>query len=287
MQALINGIAVGATYALIGSALLLIFGILQVPDFALGGRLMAGAYAAVLVVVTLHQNYWLGVAAAVLTAVVLGVASEWAVYRPLRRRASPMGGFIGAFALLTVTDVGVQLIWGPNYRQLPTSYSNEVLRIFGVPVETQRVLAAGISLVLIVAIYVFLRLTRTGRALRAVVEDRQGAVLIGISPNRVSIIAMIIGSAVAGAAGSLLAPFSLVDPNMGDAPVITGFIVVVLAGMESSAGVIVAALALGLAESYGSRYLNADFTQVYGFAVLIIALMIRPNGLFKKALIAR
>jgi branched-chain amino acid transport system permease protein len=240
-----------------------------------------------MLVVNLKLAYWIGVVGAVLAAIALGIVSEYLVYRPLRGRGSPMGGFIGAFALLTVSDVGAQLIWGPNYRQLPSPYASKVVHVLGAAISAQRLVAAAASVLLIVAIHVFLRFTRTGMALRSAVEDRNGALLIGVNPNRVSLIAMAIGSGVAGIAGALLAPVGLVTPTMGDVPAITGFIVVVLAGMESSVGVIFAGFALGLAQSYGSRYLSADFTDVYGFAVLIIALMIRPSGLFRKVQAAR
>ena len=161
MQELINGLTIGAIYALVASGLVLIFGILEIPDFALGARLMVGAYIAFFVVVKFGLPYWLGVLASILTAMVLGALSELIVYRHLRR-APPMAGFVGALALLMMMEIGVQLLWGANYHKLPSPYSGTILHIGDAAISAQRVIAGIVALVLIVALHSVLKFTRGG-----------------------------------------------------------------------------------------------------------------------------
>jgi branched-chain amino acid transport system permease protein len=286
MEPLVNGLAVGTLYALVASSLLLIFGILEIPDFALGGRLMLGGYVAWIVAGALGRPYWLGVAASVIAAALLGAVSEVGVYRHLRRGPA-LGGFVGALVLLTITEVVAQLVWGATYRKVPSPYESTVFDIAGAHITAQRALAGVAALALIGLLHLYLRGTRSGAAMRATIEDRAGARLVGISPNRMALLAVTIGSGLAGAAGALLAPIYLVYPTAGDNILIKALIVVVLAGMRSSLGAIFGALLLGVIESYGSVFVSAGFTDAYAFVVLIVALVIRPSGLFSREVLAR
>ncbi|WP_067465818.1 branched-chain amino acid ABC transporter permease [Actinomadura macra] len=286
MQALVNGLTLGALYALVASGLLLIFGILDIPDFALGGRLMVGAYCGYFMVTRFDQHYWVGVLASIAIAVVLGLLSEVVVYRHLRR-GSATNGFIGALALLAAMEIGAQVLWRADYRKFDSPYDNTIVHIGSAAVSQQRLMAAFIALALIVGMHAYLRLTDSGRAMRASTEDPVGALVVGISPTRMALLAMAVGSAMAGAAGGLLGPIYLVYPHMGSTIVIKAFIVVVLAGMRSSAGVMVGSILLGLAESFGSLFLSAGFTDVYAFVLLMVALIVRPSGLFAPRLAAR
>lgn len=286
MQVLANGLAIGAIYALVASGLMIIFGILEVPDFALGGRLMVGAYMAWLAVDSLGVNYWLGLLLAAVVAALLGLLSELLVYRRLRH-ASHLAGFVGALGLLIFMETAVQLIWGSNYHKVPTPLDGEVSHILGASVPTQRLVAGGIALVLIAALHGVLRYTKVGNAVRATIEDSTGALLVGISPGRVATVAIMVGSALAGIAGALLAPIYLVYPLMGTAVVTKAFIIIIMAGMRSNLGVLAAAMILGIAESTMSVYVSAGFTDAYGFGLLILVLLLRPQGLFTRSAEAR
>ncbi|GII64685.1 branched-chain amino acid ABC transporter permease [Sphaerisporangium krabiense] len=288
MQVLANGLALGAIYALVASCLLLIFGILEIPDFALGGRIMVGGYAGYFVADHLGLHYWIAVIAAALAAGAMGVVSELAVYRWLRNTPSPLlSGFIGALVLLTATEITAQLLFTADFRKLPSPYESNILQFAGIRITEQRLLAGVVALVLIAALHAYLRGTRGGRAMRATLEDRRGAEIVGISPKKTAMIAMLLGSCLAGVAGALLGPMYLVYPTMGDNILIKGLIVIVLAGMRSSLGAISAALLLGIAESFGASYLSVGFSDAYAFIFLIIALMVRPNGLFTKSVLVR
>lgn len=287
MQILVNGLALGAIYALVASGLLLIFGILEIPDFALGGRIMVGGYAGYWVAHGLGWHYWLAVLAAALAAGLVGVLSELVVYRHLRKGPNPLlSGFIGALVLLTATEIIAQLLWSADFRKLPSPYQTN-LEFWGVRITEQRLIAGVVALLLIAALHVYLRTTSGGRAMRATLEDRRGAELVGISPSRMAMVAMLIGSALGGVAGALLGPMYLVYPTMGDDILIKGLIVIVLAGMRSSLGAIAAAFLIGISESYGAAYLDVGFSDAYAFLFLIVALIIRPNGLFTKKVLAR
>lgn len=229
---------------------MLIFGILEIPDFALGGRIMLGGYVGYFAVSSLHVNYWLALMLGGLAGAALGVASELLVYRHLRN--SPLlVGFVGALVLLTATETIAQVLWSADRKVLDSPYQDQLLTFAGIRITEQRVVAGGLALALIAALHLYLRRTASGRAMRATLEDRRGAELVGISPNRMAMVAMGAGSALAGIAGVLLAPMYLVYPTMGDSILIKGLIVIVLAGMRSSLGAILGALLLGLARAMG------------------------------------
>lgn len=286
MQVAINGLLNGALYALVAAGLSLIFGILQVPDFAIGSRLMVGAYAAFFAIVDGHVNYWIGVLVGVLAAALLGAVSELLVYRHLRR-APAVAGFIGALGLLTGIEAIAQMLWTANPRGMPSPYGSGVLRIGSLRIVEQNLVAAVAAVVLIGSLWYYTRSTMNGRAMRAISDDRVGAQLVGISTNRIALLAIIMGSAMAGAAGVLIAPLNSVYPTMADSTVILAFIVIVLSGMQATLGALIGGFVVGLFQSFASRYISVGYTDIYAFVILIAVLLLKPEGLFGKRLSER
>ncbi len=286
LQVILNGLSTGATYALVAAGLVLVFGILEIPDFALGTRLMAGGFVAYFAVAEAGLNYWVAVVLAALAAAALGAVAELAVYRYLRR-GSAATGFVGALALMLITITAFQIAFGTGHRRLESPFGDEVVRIGSAVIPTQRLITGLVALLLIALLFAMLRYTTTGRAMRAVVEDRTGSLLIGVSINRMALLAIVIASAIAGAGGALLGASTFVYATMGDAITINAFIVVILAGMRSPAGAVAMAFVLGLAESLGTQYLSQHLTHAYGFILLLAVLAVRPHGLFDRKVTAR
>lgn len=286
LQIILNGLSIGATYALVAAALALVFGILEIPDFALGSRLMVGGFVAYYFVEILFLNYWLGVAAAGLAAAALGILSELLVYRHLRKR-SEAAGFVGALALMLITVTLFQVLFGTGHRLLTGPFGHAVTTFGDIRIPTHRLVTAIIAVAIVAGLFLMLRFTTTGKAMRAIVEDRTGALLIGVSLNKMALYAISIASCIAGVAGALLGASNLVYATMGDTIIISAFIVVILAGMRSVVGAICMAVALGIVESFGAYYISADWTHIYGFVLLLSVLAIRPNGMFGTKVVAR
>jgi len=277
-QYIANGIMAGSIYGLVAVSLALVFGVLDVPQFAFGAHAMIGGYVAALLV---DQGYWLGVAAAVIALAGLGVLVQALVFDPLRN-APPAMMFIAAFGLLSVLQGFALLIFGPSTRTVKSPIEGS-FEILGASVTYQRVLVVGVVLAAVTALNVFLRSTATGRSIRASSESATGALVVGLSPRRIGLLTMAIGSGLAGLAGALLAPISQVYPTMGDSLVIKAFVIIVLAGMGSINGALVGGLIIGLAESFGSAYISLDYRDVYPLILLVLVLVARPQGIFGKA----
>lgn len=277
-QNIANGVMAGSIYGLLAVSLALVFGVLEVPQFAFGAHAMLGAYVVALMAA---HGYWLAVPVAIVAIAALGVVTQALVFDPLRD-APPATLFIAAFGLLLVLQGMALLLFGPNNRTVPEPIPGG-LKIFGASVTYQRIFVTVATLAAVVLLNVFLRHTRVGRSIRAVGQSRTGALVVGLSPRRVGLITMAIGSGLAGLAGVLLAPIAQVYPTMGDSLVLKAFIIIVLAGMGSINGALLGGFIVGLSEAFGSAYLSFEFRDAYSVLLFILILIFRPQGLFGKA----
>lgn len=277
-QNIANGVMAGSIYGLLAVSLALVFGVLEVPQFAFGAHAMLGSY----IVALLAQNgYWLAVPVAVLVIAMLGVLVQALVFDPLRD-APPATLFIAAFGLLLILQGVALLLFGPNNRTVSEPIPGGI-KWLGASITYQRIFVIAASLLAVLLLNAFLRRTSIGRSIRAVGQSRTGALVVGLSPRRVGLITMAIGSGLAGLAGALLAPISQVYPTMGDSLVLKAFIIIVLAGMGSINGALIGGFIVGLSEAFGSAYLSLEFRDAYPIVLLILVLILRPQGLFGKA----
>ncbi|MBI2202460.1 MAG: branched-chain amino acid ABC transporter permease, partial [Candidatus Rokubacteria bacterium] len=279
VQQLANGIMVGGIYGLMALGLTLIYGVLYIPNFALGHQAMIAAYLTFFLVSLYNVNYFVAVAIAMVALAALGMVLERFAFRPLRN-APHVNGFIVAFGLLFVLESGALIAWGATYRKIDTVYEREILTILGARLPLQRVLVVVAVVVVIVAMQLFLKRTMAGAALRAVSQERDAAQLVGIDVDRVAALTMAVGSALGAAAGGLIGPIILVFPTMGNLMVVKAFVIIVLGGMGSVVGAIVGGFLLGLVESFAAGYISPSFKDLYAFLFLVIVLAVRPTGLF-------
>lgn len=282
LQQVANGIMIGGIYGLMALGLTLIYGVLYIPNFALGHQAMIGAYVTFFLVSIYHLNYFLAVILAMVALAALGVVLERVAFRPIKD-APHVNGFIVAFGLLFVLESGALVAWGATYRKIETVYDRKILTVLGTRLPLQRILVVVAVVVVIVAMQLFLKRTMAGSALRAVAQQREAAVLVGIDADRVASLTMAVGSALGAAAGGLIGPVILVFPTMGSMMIVKAFVIIVLGGMGSVVGAIVGGFLLGLVESLAAGFISPSFKDLYAFLFLVVVLAIRPTGLFGRA----
>jgi branched-chain amino acid transport system permease protein len=280
-QQVLNGLVTGSVYSLVALGLTLIYGTMQVPNFAHGQLFMFGAYLSYALVMRAGVHYWVAMAVAVVTLAVAGAALERLVFRPLRR-APPLNSMIAALGLMLFLEAVAQNIWGPEFRQTATPYG-EVVSLFGLPVAAHRLILLAAAAASMVALLVFLTRTTAGSAIRATAQDPEGALLVGIDTSRVAMATFAISAALAAVAGVLIAPISLVYPAMGTVVTLKAFVIVVLGGMGSVTGALIGGYLLALAETLGGTYLSSTYQDLVAFVVLALVFTFRPTGLFKAS----
>jgi branched-chain amino acid transport system permease protein len=273
---------VGSIYALIAMGVAMIYGVMNVPDFALGAKAMLGGYVAFFITAILHQAYGLALVGSIVVLAVLGLGVERLIFRPLTK-APPINGFISAFGLLLVFENFALIAFGSTYRRILSPYDRQMIEIFGANLTMQRLLVVVIAIVLMISLHIFIKYTTIGTAIRAVAQNRRGALLCGIHNERIAGVTMAIGSGLAGVAGALVGPIAMVYPTMGDGLIVKAFVITILGGMGSIFGAIVGGYILGLIEALGAMYISVDYKDAFAFAVLVLVLAIRPQGLFGRS----
>ena len=277
-QQVLNGLTIGSVYALVALGLTLVYGILQIPNFAHGALYTVGAYAAFLLIGSFGANYWLAMVAAAVVTALVAVATERLVFEPLRG-APHLHDMIAAIGLLFFFEAGVQALWGADFYRIQPPFPG-ILRMFGLTAPIQRLIIVGAALALMLALHLFLTRTVTGATIVATAQNREGAALVGIDGTRVSMMTFAISGGLAAVAAVLYAPINLLSPTMGELVITKAFVIIVLGGMGSVIGAIVGGLVIGFAESFGAFYISTDYKDIIAFALLAVILSVRPHGLF-------
>jgi branched-chain amino acid transport system permease protein len=280
LQQLLNGLTLGSIYCLVALGLTLVYGILHVPNFAHGAFYMAGAFISFHLMKTFDTNYWLAMLASALCVGALAVLAERLVFHPLRD-ASGLHPMIAAIGILLFLEAGAQAIWGADFHRMQSPYAGMVS--FGaLTAPAQRLLIIAGAFTLVGALHVFLTRTVMGSTIIAMAQSREGASLVGIEPNKVSMITFAISGLLAAVAATLYAPINLVYPAMGHLVITKAFVIIILGGMGSVPGAILGGLLIGCAESFGAFYISPDYQDIIAFALLVAILSLRPQGLFPR-----
>ena len=280
-QQVLNGLATGSVYSLVALGLTLIYGTMQVPNFAHGHLYMLGAYVSYTLVTTAGLNYWAAMAVSIVVLSAVGAGLERLVFRPLRG-APHLNSMIAALGVMLFLEAAAQIIWGEEFRHMDSPYPG-VASVFGLLVTEHRLILIGAAAVLMVGLLLFLTRTVAGSAIRATAQNAEGALLVGIDTNRVAMMTFAISAALAAVAGSLIAPISLVYPSMGTMITLKAFAIVVVGGMGSVPGALAGGYLLALAESLGGTYLSATYQDLVAFVVLALVFTFKPSGLFREA----
>jgi branched-chain amino acid transport system permease protein len=277
---LLHGLVFGAALGLLALGLTVIFGLLGVMNFAHGELFMMGAYAGI-VVIGVTQSFWVALLAAPLLVAGVAAVTEVATLRPLYRR-EPLYGLILTFGLALVFREGVRQIWGGDMRRIlaPVTGSRPLLGMEAYP--NYRLFLLAISAVLLVGIWLFFTKTRAGILVRAAVQDAEMLDGLGVDVPRVFTLTFAGSAALAALAGLLLAPIITVYPQMGVEWILLAFIVVILGGMGSIGGSVVAAFVIGVTQSLLTLWMNPQRVAIAIFAIMILVLIVRPRGFFGR-----
>jgi branched-chain amino acid transport system permease protein len=277
IQTAVNAAYAASYMALIAVGLVLIFGVMGVINFAHGELYMAGAYAIVYLYAGMQMPFLVAVAVGLAFVGCLGLVIEWAMFRPLRD--NPLGGLIASIGFLLVLQSGAVLLFGVRAQNVP-AVSRERLDIAGAVLTYDRFMVIAATIVLLAALWSFLRFTRFGRALRAVSQDREAAALQGISINQTARWAMFIGAALAGVAGALTAPLVPTTPYMGHAVIVTAFIIIIVGGIGSLEGAVIAAILYAVVHTLVTTFFDGVIANIVGLLLMLAVLIVRPQGLF-------
>ena len=282
LQHLLNGLLLGSTYSLLGIGLTLVFGLMNVVNFAHGEFYTLGAYGTFAALVLGSVNFFLAIPLAIATGALIGAACERALLRPLRG-ASIDTTMLVMIGLWIALQNGQLLAWGGVAKSVPTPFSTAPVALGPLSVSLLRIFVFVVSLVLIVGAHLLLTRTRLGRAMRATFQDRETAALMGVSIERIHTVTFAFGAGMAAAAGALLGPVFLLYPSMGDLAAQKAFSVVILGGLGNFVGAALGGVLLGVAEELGAGYISSGYRDAVGFVIIVLMLLVRPSGLFARA----
>lgn len=296
LQQIVNGITIGMIYALIALGYTLVYGILQLINFAHGEIFMVGAYLGLLVY-TLLQTVSGSMTATPLTISIivlamigtagLGVAIERFAYRPLRNspRLAPLITAIGISFLL---QNAVMLIFGPSDKNFPQIIKSQNYSWGNVAFTNLQILIAVTSVLMMVALNAFIKNSKLGKAMRALADDPKAASLVGINSNQIISIAFFIGSGLAGAGGVMFGMYyNTINFHDGYLVGLKAFTAAVLGGIGNVPGAMVGGLLIGVLESLGAGYLSSEWKNVFAFFILFLVLLFRPSGLLGSRVVKK
>jgi branched-chain amino acid transport system permease protein len=288
-QQLINGLALGAVYALIALGYTMVYGILQLINFAHGEVYMLGAYLGIIVLgvltslgltaYSLPLSLLITVLVSMAFCAAYGAAIERIAYRPLRN-ATKLAPLISAVGMSIILQNAVMLSQGKEYKNLPPMLPSKGFMLFGANVSPVQIFILIASILLMIVLHLFVSKTRLGKAMRATSQDRIMAGLVGININQVISVTFMIGSALAAVAGVMVTLYyGVVHFFMGYLAGIKAFTAAVLGGIGSIPGAMLGGFVLGLIENFGASYVSSVYKDAFAFVILIITLIIRPAGL--------
>ena len=279
IQLLLNGLAMGAIYALVALGFVVIVNAVNVVNFAQGENVMLGAYVAAWLTLTLHLPLLSAYIISVALLAVYGYVFQKAAYYPLRKKP---------FITVVVSTIGVsvflknvaRIIWGPQPIYFPGLFGEKTVNVGGVFVDPQNLLILAVTAGLVIFQYLFFGKTRLGRKMQATAQDQEAASLMGVKVSRMITLTFIYSSALAAAAGVMLAPIFFVSADMGGSLGLKAFSASIIGGFGSAPGAIIGGLFLGVLEIFCATYISSLYKDVFAFVVLILILVFMPRGLF-------
>ena len=282
LQSVLSGILVGGVYALIGIGLTIIFGVMRVINFAHGDLLMLGMYATWYVFTKLG---WDPYVALVITVPLLFLWGAFLQKVFINRvlDALPQNQILLTIGLGLIMSNSMMLAFTSDYRILTTSYSSSSFDVLGLSVSQPLLYSFLVTAAITAALFWFLQRTDTGQAIRATAQDRDAAQLMGINVRWTSVLAFGIGSALAGAAGALIAPTYYIYPQVGSAFTLKAFVIVVLGGMGSIVGATLGGLIIGMTESLAAIYVASGLKELVVYVLFLALLLFKPSGLLGKS----
>jgi branched-chain amino acid transport system permease protein len=281
IQLVINGLLLGGIYALLSIGLTMIFGVLEIINFAHGEFLMISMYVTFWLFHLMNIDPYLSLIIIIPLFFAFGVLVEQVIIKPLLNDP-PLNQIFATIGLGLVFQNLALLFFKADFRTVKTSYSSANFFLGDLIVSVPRLIAFIVAIALIASLLLFLKNTFTGKAIRAVAQQRRAAMLMGINVHRTYSIAFGIGIACVGAAGAILIPLFFVFPTVGSLFVLIAFVVVILGGYNSLVGSLVAGLIIGVIEGFSGFYISPHLKEVVYFVLFIFILIFRPTGLLGR-----
>jgi branched-chain amino acid transport system permease protein len=282
LQVVVSGLLIGAVYALFSSGLTLIWGMMNVVNFAHGDFVMLAMYVAFFAWTFLHAGPAISVPLAALVLFMLGIIVYMSLIREVMR--GPMlAQVLATFGLALVLRYAAFWAFSANFVTLPGTLVGGTIVLGGIRLEAARLLAGGVALVITLGMHLMLTRTALGSRMLAVAEDRNAAMLVGIRPDRVQALAWGLGAASTGIAGALIALFYYISPTVGESLSLIAFVTVCLGGFGSVPGALVAGLLIGVTEGLSAYFLGAVYQDAVIYGAFLLVLWVRPQGLFGTA----
>jgi branched-chain amino acid transport system permease protein len=281
LQAIIIGLVMGSIYAIMGSGLTIIFGVMRIINFAHGEFMMIAMYITYLLFKYLHLDPFLSIFLTVPFLFILGVAMNNTFIARVAKVSADATLLMTlgiSFALINIA----QYIFGSDYLWVNTGYSSKNIPIFSVLISYSGAIISIIAFAVIGILFCFMKYSKIGYEIRASMQDRKGALLVGINVDRVSTLSFGLGAAMAGVAGSLLVHYINLFPAVGVMMTLKSFVIVVFGGMGSIGGALFGGLILGIVESLWGVYFFPGYREAISFLALVVIFLIRPLGLFGK-----
>jgi branched-chain amino acid transport system permease protein len=280
LQTCLNATYAASYMALVAVGLVMIFGVMGIINFAHGELYMLGAYTVVAFYADWNLPFFLAVALGLIFVGAVGIGMERALFRPMR--SNPLGGLVVSIGFLLILQALAVIGFGVRMEHIPPA-TQTVLTIYGtegVVLPLQRLYVIIATLVLLSTLWWFLHRTRFGWSLRACAQDPEAAALQGISINNTARMAMFIGAALAGVAGALTAPLVRTFPYMGHSVIVTAFIIIIVGGIGSLEGAVVAAIAYAFVHTFVTTFSDGVIADIVGLCLMLLVLIVKPTGLF-------
>jgi branched-chain amino acid transport system permease protein len=288
LQQTISGLAIGMTYALIAIGYTMVYGILKFINFGHGAVYMVGTYIAffswlsLIKIMPLWPSFILALLIAMILAAVFGILMEKAAYKPIRGK-SRLTTFMSSLGVSLFVTYGMEFLVGSSPRPTPSLFEGVRFNLFGATITGMQIFMLVVAVFLVLGLQWFVKYTRLGKAIRACSEDPDAASLMGINLDTAISATFAIGSALGAVSGILIGIYySSVYPTMGWSAGLKGFIAAVVGGIGSIPGAMIGGLILGLAENLGAGFLNSGYRDAIAFTVLVVVMLFRPMGIFRK-----
>jgi len=283
MQQLVNGLSLGAIYALIALGYTMVYGIIMLINFAHGDIMMVGAYVGFFSISVLGSNIVVAMVFAMISCALLGVVIEKVAYKPLRN-STRIAALITAIGVSLFLEYTTLYFLTAQQRVYPASaFPLHNYEVFGLVISNKDIFIFMSAIILMIILQYIIKRTKTGKAMRAVSLDREAAMLMGISVDRIVSVTFAIGSALAAAAGVMIGLYyNAINPLMGIIPGLKAFVAAVLGGIGLIPGAMVGGFLMGVLETLVSGYGSSMYRDAVAFGVLILILLIKPTGLFGK-----
>ena len=279
-QQLVNGLMLGASYALVAIGYTLIFGVLNLLYFAQGEVFMVGAFAGLYLVVYAGANIYGALIGAMIICGALGIVAVLVAVRPVSKH-QPLAPLISTIGLTIILQNLAVYIFGGQQMAFPETIEQKLYHIGPVTVSLAQLFILAVAVTLMALLWLFIEHTKLGRAIRATAENHETAALLGVNVDRVVLITFVIGSGIAGVAGVLDGiKNSNISPFMGLTAAVKGLIVMLLGGLGNVPGAMLAGLMLGMIEILSAAYIGTTERDLFSFLILILILLYRPTGLF-------